>query len=217
MCKRWNKLPHIRKGIQWRNVNKSHSGRFRHIHTYSDIFRDNQAYSEPCVTLANSEPWYIYNSGIQNQRHIQNPGIIRTLLYQELWHIQNKVFSEPWYIQNQRHTQNQRHIQNCGIFRTLAYSQPWHIQNLGIFRSLVYSETDVYSEQYYIKNPRHIQNPFQHLRWNIFQKESRAIIIFANYSHQNNISFSSSREIKVDSFNTSLMLTPGVVLKRISI
>ena len=129
MCKRWNKLPHIRKEIQWRNVNKSHSGRFRHIHTYSDIFRDNQAYSEPCVTLVNSEPWYIYNSGIQNQRHIQNPGIIKTLLYQELWHIQNKVFSEPWYIQNQRH------IQNCGIFRTLAYSQPWHIQNPGIFRT----------------------------------------------------------------------------------
>ena len=31
--------------------------------------RDLQSYSEPCLTLAYSEPWYIQN----NQKHIQNP------------------------------------------------------------------------------------------------------------------------------------------------
>ena len=56
-------------------------GIFTHISAYSDISKDIQpdiirhikAYSELCVTLVYSEPWQI-----QNQRHIQNPGILRT-------------------------------------------------------------------------------------------------------------------------------------------
>ena len=56
------------KVLQWKNVNKSHSGRFnnthayllifKHIHTYPDIikhiqelFKHIQAYSELCKTL----------------------------------------------------------------------------------------------------------------------------------------------------------------------
>ena len=47
-------------------------------------------YLEPCVTLiyfitvVYPEPYHI-----QNQKHIQNPGIFRTPLYSERWHIQN--------------------------------------------------------------------------------------------------------------------------------
>ena len=52
-----------------------------------DIFR----------TLVYSEPWQI-----QNQRHIQNLGIFRTLASSK-----PEGYSEPWYIQNRR------------IFRTL--------------------------------------------------------------------------------------------------
>ena len=75
----------------------SHSGRCRHIHTYSSIykhiqiysgiFRHNQAYSgiiqsysEPCVILAYSE-----------HSHIQKPGILRTLSHSEL-----EVHLEPY-------------------------------------------------------------------------------------------------------------------------
>ena len=43
------------------------------IQAYSGII---QAYSETCVTLAYSELWYI-----QNQRHIEKPGISKTLAY----------------------------------------------------------------------------------------------------------------------------------------
>ena len=49
-------------------------GLFTHMQAYVGIFSYSQAYSgiikaysEPCVTLWYSEPWYI-----QNQRHIQN-------------------------------------------------------------------------------------------------------------------------------------------------
>ena len=60
-----------------------------------------QAYSEPCVTLAYSETWYIQNSGKFKTR-----GIFKTLVFPKLWH-----------------SQNQGHIQNPGIFRTLGYSE----------------------------------------------------------------------------------------------
>ena len=59
-------------------------------HIQPDIIRHIQAYSEPCVTLAYSEPWQI-----QNQTHI------RTLVYSETWLIQNPglfktlTYSEP--------------------------------------------------------------------------------------------------------------------------
>ena len=99
---------------------------FRHIQAWSGIFRNysgifktlgkplifrTQEYSEP---EGYPESWNNENSGIfRTRRHIQNPGIFRTLIYPEPWYIQNpgilrtKVYSEPW------HVENQRHIQNC--------------------------------------------------------------------------------------------------------
>ena len=50
----------------------------RAIQTDLGTFRHNQAYSKPCVNLAYSEPWYIHNPDIQNQKHIQNCGIFKT-------------------------------------------------------------------------------------------------------------------------------------------
>ena len=82
-----------------------------HILAYSDIslriqpdiIRHIQAYSEPCVTLTYSEPWYMQNLDI-----FRTASIFRTLVYSET-----------------RHLQNQRHIQNPGIFKSLAYSETW--------------------------------------------------------------------------------------------
>ena len=57
-------------------------GIFTHILAYSDTCKHkqaySQAYSEPSVTLAYLEPWYI-----QNQKHIQNRDVFRTLAYSE--------------------------------------------------------------------------------------------------------------------------------------
>ena len=63
---------------------KNYSARFWHIHTYTGILRHIQAYSEPCVTLAYSEP-HAYSEPwfIQNQRHIHDPDIFRTQTYLE--------------------------------------------------------------------------------------------------------------------------------------
>ena len=58
---------------------------FRNIQAYSEISRHNQAYSEPYVTLTCSQLLYIQNPArhIQSQRHIQNPGISKTLAHSE--------------------------------------------------------------------------------------------------------------------------------------
>ena len=87
-------------------LNKSHLGRFSHIHACSGIFRHFQtypdiighiqgisgvvqAYSEPCVTLSYAELWYI-----QNQTHVQNLGISKTLAHSE----PDAYYSETWDI-----------------------------------------------------------------------------------------------------------------------
>ena len=113
----------------------------QHIQAYSDIFRHNQAYSrviktysEPCVTLAYSEFWYIQNPGMFKAR-----GIFRTLLYPKLWHIPN-----------------QKHIQNSDISETLAHSEPepysesWAIQNPQIFRieGVLRTLSNMYDERF---------------------------------------------------------------------
>ena len=63
-------------------------GIFRHMQTYSGIFwnLDNPG---KFITPVYSEFWHI-----QNQRHIQNPGISKTLAYSE-----PKTYSESWTIQ----------------------------------------------------------------------------------------------------------------------
>ena len=73
-------------------------GIFTHVQTYPDIIRHIQAYSRiiqtysrPCVTLAYSESWYI-----QNQWHIQDPGISKTLAHSELQRSSEpEAYSEP--------------------------------------------------------------------------------------------------------------------------
>ena len=60
---------------------KSHSNRFRHNQAYPGIIH---AYSEPCVTLAFLELWYIQNSDIFSTR-----SIYKTLAYSQLWYIKN--------------------------------------------------------------------------------------------------------------------------------
>ena len=64
---------------------QAYLGIFTHVLAYSGIFRHNRAYlgtlkaySEPCVTLACSEPSYIQNPGIFRIR-----GIFKTLVYSE--------------------------------------------------------------------------------------------------------------------------------------
>ena len=92
-------------------LNKSYSDRFRHIQAYSDISKN--------------------YSGIF--RIVCNHGIFRTVTYPELWHIQNQMhiqnpgifISDPW------------HIHNPDILRTPIYSERWHIQNTRHIQNLV--------------------------------------------------------------------------------
>ena len=53
-------------------------GIFTHISAYSDTSRYIKAHSEPCLTLASSERWYIQNPGV-----FKTSGISRTLAYSE--------------------------------------------------------------------------------------------------------------------------------------
>ena len=75
-----------------------------------ESFKHIQAYLEPCVTLTYLKLWYIqnifrtYSEHIQNQKHIQNPGIFPTLLYPEPRYSQNVDIIKIW-----------------GIFITLSY------------------------------------------------------------------------------------------------
>ena len=58
----------------------------------------------------------------------------------------------------------------------LTYSESWQtenqkqIQNLGIFRTLAYSDLEAYLEPRHTENLGHIQNPVKHLRWSVLQK-----------------------------------------------
>ena len=62
---------------------KVYSHIYWHIQTYLNISKA-QASSEPSVTVAYLEPWYI-----QNRKHILSRDILRTMAYSELWYIQN--------------------------------------------------------------------------------------------------------------------------------
>ena len=74
---------------------KVYSRMLWHIQTYLNISKA-QASSEPSVTLAYLEPWYI-----QNKKHILSLDILRTVAYSELWYIQNpaifKTLSNIYY------------------------------------------------------------------------------------------------------------------------
>ena len=72
---------------------KSHSGRFRYIHTYFDIFRHIQTCSEIIQTY--SEPWYIQN---QKPRHNQNP--VEHLWWSMLWKLLTAVVVFANYFRN---------------------------------------------------------------------------------------------------------------------
>ena len=87
---------------------QAYSRIFGHIQTYSGIIRyiqelsrHIQAFSEPCIAQTYLEPWQNLESRtqdpwhIQNQTHIQNPGIFRILVYSEPWHIQSPVKQLP--------------------------------------------------------------------------------------------------------------------------
>ena len=93
---------------------KSHSGRFRHVHTYSNISRDIGTYSGIIRHIFRNY------SGILWIWHIQNTGIFRTLAYSEFWYIQNSDI-----------------LRTRGILRTLGYWEPRYVVNLGMLRTWV--------------------------------------------------------------------------------
>ena len=72
-------------------------GTFRHNQTYrgiiqahSGIFRTSR-YPDTFKTVVCQEPWHI-----QNQKHIQNPGVFATLLHSEPRYIQNAGIFKIW-------------------------------------------------------------------------------------------------------------------------
>ena len=107
---------------------------------YSGIFRNIQAHSEPCVSLAYSKPWHN-----ENQRQFQNTHIFRTLAYSEFQYIQDPGI-----------------LRTTGIFRTPAYLEPQYIQKPSRILKIL-----VYSEPQHVEKPRHISNPVKHLQWRI--------------------------------------------------
>ena len=194
------------KGLRWGNVKQfSHSGRFKHIHAYSDIFRHNQSNSEIIQTME------IY-------LHVQTyPGIFRTLCHLDIY--TTLVHSKPWHIQNQKH------VQNTAIFRTLKYSEllyiqkQRHIQNPSIFRNLTYSEpgifkTLVYLALWYVQNQKRIQNPSIFRTKGIFPVKQPRRSVYTNHYYFCNISFSRSviYEKNTKFLNTGLIFTPEVFI-----
>ena len=83
-------------------------GIIRHNQPYSGIIR---AYSEPCVTLAYLELWYIQNPGIFRTRNI-----CRNLVYLD-----------------------SRYFQNADIFKTqgISYSEPSQTSRMKSFARIV--------------------------------------------------------------------------------
>ena len=132
---------------RWGNVSfrqiQAYLHKFRHIQTnldnqtYSGI---TQAYSKPCVTLAYPELWY-NNPGIfktrgifralvypklwhiENQRHIQNPGLFRTLGYSE-----QEAYSEPYQKSTMERFEKQLTatiiFASYNYFRNISFSYP---------------------------------------------------------------------------------------------
>ena len=100
--------------LHWVNVKQKHSDRFRHIQAYPGII---QAYLGIFKALCNPsifrievypEPWHV-----QNQKHIQNPGIC----------IHNpSIFRTPYI-------QNDGIFKIRGIFRTLSNIYDEVLQN----------------------------------------------------------------------------------------
>ena len=94
---------------------------------YWGIFKLIQAYSEPCATLACSQPCHIPILGI-----FKTGGILKTLgnfdqVYSEPCHSQNNLFM--YYSAIFRHIQNlvqPLYMQKPGIFGILVYLEPFH-------------------------------------------------------------------------------------------
>ena len=133
---------------------KSHSGRFRHVHTYSNISRDIGTYSGTIRHILRNYSDILWTWHIQNPGILRTRGIFRTQVYSELWH-----------------------IRNSGTFRTVthweqgAYCKPWDIENPGMLWTLACWEPESYSEPCQISMVEH------------FAKIVTAIIIFANHSY----------------------------------
>ena len=108
---------------------KSHSGRFRHVHTYSNISRDIGTYSGTIRHILRNYSDILWTWHIQNPGILRTRGIFRTQVYSELWH-----------------------IRNSGTFRTGtyweqgAYCKPWDIENPGMLWTLACWEPGSYSE-----------------------------------------------------------------------
>ena len=99
-------------------IKKRHSGRFRHIPSYSDIFRLIQTYPDIMRLCKHIKKLFRHFLNPVYLWHIQNSGIIRILAYSK-----PEAYSEPWYIQNSGT------FRTRDIFRFLGYSEPWDIQN----------------------------------------------------------------------------------------
>ena len=101
---------------------------FDFLTSYSNISSHIVAYLEPCVTLAYSDSWHIYNP-----RNIQNSvkaysGLFRSLCNACMWRTRHLEF---WHIYDRRYIQNPVHIEK---FRNIqGYSIMTVIQTLTFF------------------------------------------------------------------------------------
>ena len=60
---------------------------------------------------------------------LKDPGISKTPVQIELWHIKNSgIFRKPEHLNPEAYSEH-LHIQNPCIFKTLTHSELWHIKN----------------------------------------------------------------------------------------
>ena len=105
---------------------------FKHIQTYPDIIRHNEVYSR--ITLVYPKLWHI-----QNQRHIQNHGLFRTLGYSE-----PEAYSEPCKTSTMEGFEKQLTdiiiFVSYDYFRNISFSCPLvHETNMVFNASLIFT------------------------------------------------------------------------------
>ena len=147
---------------------------FRFIQTYLSIIQEHShAYSEPCVSLAHSEPWHIpITNHIQISRHIHDT--ILNIFTKAPSQTLDTVLNAPLFYRCQSNfmaslTLYFRHI--------LAYPrliQPYlfFLRDIFLLRTFFFSHTQAYYQRYtyYVGRFKVIQNPslFKHVMFQVY-------------------------------------------------
>ena len=114
---------------------------FRHIQTYSSIIQEHtHAYSEPCLFLVYSEPWYIFiTDHIQTPRYIHNTilNIFHKSSILVVWYSSEYAFLLKMLYFTVFLTLYFRHILACSRFIQPYLVLLRHIRNPSILKNIL--------------------------------------------------------------------------------